>query len=1542
MWAVRDRYGGQELALKVLTAGYGGAEVDALVREAVALSGLEGLGLPRVFAFGRLSDGRPYLVRELVDGRSLEAALASRDDAPTLERAVEWLAQAADVLTHLHRAGLLHGDIKPANVIVRADDSVTLVDLGLAAAWQDRGAVPEGLTPHYAAPEVLAGQGLTARSEVYSLGVVLREILVGARRSISADVGAAEVGGATDVGAAADTEGPTGTASESGSPLEAELVAELEHVVGRATQSDPAARYPSADELASALRHSARLPPPEPVPPDERWPVEGMDRAAAELLSAIGEMKPGALLRVQGPVGSGRTTLLRRVTWTLAMRGTSVVWLDEASCGSPEAVTRELGEGRGSDVVVVDAPEPGVRAQGPLQRLLRQQLERGARVVVVGDLELGVGSAAQLFDMPALDPVAARRLLRRAMPSLTDAMVQRVLEATGARPGPLRQLVARAGAAPLTSAQDLEQLLAWDEELSDAPEEPRQAAAFFLERGRFIQARAALDRDQALDSERAWLEARWQLGAGSAAKALEVLDQAAADGEGSSGTEPATGEIAAQLRACRGRALLGVGRYADALEVLAGAETWPERARLEALAYRGLAQSLLGDHRASHATLEAALEEAQRVGAVRLEALVASSHATALWRAEQLVDAAQMFRRAITAAERVGDAGILSSAQINLAALLKVRGELAPALEMLESAVDTARRSGRRATLHQALLNLANADLYLGRLERARSSMSAIDEAALSPVARAQLIGLRAELAEREGRADEALELYGACEAAWSALGRKRDAAEATLEALLLAVRSPSFDRKVLEGRLAFARGLLGEQDAHGPLLLIAEARLRLANGDDAGADAQCELAAKAAEAVGQREWLWRSLEVQAEVLERTGRAQRARRARQRALEVVEEIGASLPRDLREVYWNDPRRRALRQSAAEPDRVLREAQRAAVLPFLQTAHAGAGVAAVSRLTQTPLEQRLARILAVNHELAGEIDVARLCRRIVAHAAELLGADRAFLLLRRGEEPLEVQATFGVGADAQREFSSSVARRVVASGEPLVSIDAARDGRLEGYASVHRRMVRAVACVPILDPRGTVVGALHLETRGAPSPHFADELPTLRAFADQAAIALENARLLSELRARTDELETSNRQLAAARERLEEVLEARTARLKEARRELRTTRKALEANYTYEGLVGTSAPMRRLYAMIERIKQTDVPVLITGESGTGKEMVARAIHQSSPRSSGKFLGVNCGAIPEQILESELFGHVRGSFTGADRDRKGLFREANGGSLLLDEIGETPAKMQAGLLRVLQEGKVRPVGGQAEEAVDVRVIFATNRDLEALVEAGRFREDLLYRIRVVELRLPALRERSEDIPQLVDHFFTRFATRFDRPKKVLSRDALQCLLGHPWPGNVRQLENALLNAWVLSEGDVIEAEDLDLPSSGPTSAVPGFAIPGSAPLAPASRSSSAGSTRSFPPAPPRSAPAHAATSGSAPPSLPPATLRGSSAVRELQEATESKRQTASQHRRDERQRIVDALNACNWNRVKAAELIGMPRRTFYRRLHEYGIQ
>jgi DNA-binding NtrC family response regulator len=242
-------------------------------------------------------------------------------------------------------------------------------------------------------------------------------------------------------------------------------------------------------------------------------------------------------------------------------------------------------------------------------------------------------------------------------------------------------------------------------------------------------------------------------------------------------------------------------------------------------------------------------------------------------------------------------------------------------------------------------------------------------------------------------------------------------------------------------------------------------------------------------------------------------------------------------------------------------------------------------------------------------------------------------------------------------------------------------------------------------------------------------------------------------------------------------------------------------------------------MRRVLEQLDRITDSTANVLVEGESGTGKELVARAIHFNGERRGGPFIGVNCAALPETLLESELFGHVRGAFTGADRDKKGLLVEANGGTLFLDELGEMPLGTQAKLLRVIQEREVRPVGAARSVPFDLRLVCATHRDLVAEVAAGRFREDLYYRIAVVGVKLPALRERAEDIPVLALAILERLGQDANRPVPVLDSSALRLLTSQPWPGNVRQLENTLTRAFVLNSSARLGATDLMPPQVGP---------------------------------------------------------------------------------------------------------------------------
>jgi transcriptional regulator with GAF, ATPase, and Fis domain len=870
----------------------------------------------------------------------------------------------------------------------------------------------------------------------------------------------------------------------------------------------------------------------------------------------------------------------------------------------------------------------------------------------------------------------------------------------------------------------------------------------------------------------------------------------------------------------------------------------------------------------------------------RVLSVALSSMAFSLQRQGKLDEARPAYEEALAHAEHAGDAGTVATTRLNLAGIAKAQSELAQAIVHLEAAVDMGRRSGRRATLRQALLNLANLDLYLGRLSRAQVSIEqlAAERPDLPPSFAAQLLALEAEGAVKGRDFLRAEALCMACARAYEAMGRAVDAAEAKLESIfarLGRVGPGPAPGEVgdLGARLADAEAALADVSAHRAALELARGRVAAATGDAARAREAYDRSVEAAHATGKRDWLARAYQARAALLADEGQYLAARRDRESALAVLEEIASRLPRDLREVFWDDPTRRSLR------DLETSKHQPSGGAPSPAPAYAGPpGASMHSRITQ----DRLARILEINREIAGTYDLKRLLERVTDHAIALLAAERGFVILKSTREgaqnALSIHASRDQeGDDPHARFSQSIAERVIRTGEPVVTTSARDDARMADYLSVHQLMLQSIACVPIRARSSGVIGALYLETRLRPAATFADDLPLLVALADQAAIAIETARLMGENERRAADLESANRELIAARTKLEELLGHRTAQLQQTRRDLRSVRAVIKSHFGYEGLVGTSEAMRRVYALIDRVKDTDVPVLLTGESGTGKEIIARAIHNASPRAKRPFLAINCGAIPEHLLESELFGHVRGAFTGADRDRKGLFREATEGTVLLDEIGEMPHKMQAGLLRVLQEKVVRPVGGAREEPVDTRVIAATHRDLAGMVERGAFREDLFYRLNVIQVRVPSLRERLDDIPILVDHFLGIFAARYGRERRSVSRAAIKMLTSYRWPGNVRQLENALLNAWVLSDAPELEPEDFELTDLPVAAGRPSVAAPS------------------------------------------PAVVGSLDA-----------------HKANERDRILQALSSSNWNRVRAAEIVGMPRRTFYRRLKEYGIQ
>lgn len=458
--------------------------------------------------------------------------------------------------------------------------------------------------------------------------------------------------------------------------------------------------------------------------------------------------------------------------------------------------------------------------------------------------------------------------------------------------------------------------------------------------------------------------------------------------------------------------------------------------------------------------------------------------------------------------------------------------------------------------------------------------------------------------------------------------------------------------------------------------------------------------------------------------------------------------------------------------------------------------------------------RLYRMLDINKLITSEHHVNQLLEVILDTIVELSGAERAFLILREeGALRIRIARNFDREAIQEPEFkiSHSIAEEVLRTGKPVLSVDAMNDPNLPAAGSVTDLKLRSIACLPFRR-RKEVIGGVYFDNRFETHAFLESDLPLLQGFADQAAIAIENARLFEENQEREEELRGSRDEIRRLNDALRERVEKQYEELRKVKQDYLDAQKNITWKHDFSSIIGDARAMREVFSVLDRILDTNESILLQGESGTGKELVARAIHFNSSRAKkGKFIGENCGAIPDSLLESELFGHEKGAFTGATSTKKGLFELAHKGTLFLDEIGDTSLEMQKKLLRALQEGEIRRVGGREIIRTDARLVSASNRDLADLVKAGSFREDLFYRVNVVKITLPPLRDRKEDIPPLVDHFLERIAKENGTPKTRIDDDALRVLKNHSWPGNVRELENEIRRAAALSDGD-ITAESL----------------------------------------------------------------------------------------------------------------------------------
>ena len=789
----------------------------------------------------------------------------------------------------------------------------------------------------------------------------------------------------------------------------------------------------------------------------------------------------------------------------------------------------------------------------------------------------------------------------------------------------------------------------------------------------------------------------------------------------------------------------------------------------------GVAASYRGDLTGAREHLAQAAKGHREAGRVRAAARSASYRALADYRAGDTAAAADGYREALVLAERCGAADLIVYAAQNLGVATHQRGDLGEAAASYERGLALSVALGDTATEATLRTNLAKLYGDLGLLDRAtdtaRQAEGLANAAGLGLIA-GTATSVQAEVALWRGQGELAAGLLARARGAFGEEAT-REVAETDLHQAE-AHRLMDDRAAALEALEAVATALdaLGDVEDLRSRLALGRAKLALDDGRLGEAISGFEEAGRLARSSGQREldaecraWCYRACRAQGADALADEHAAAARR-------LWERTAVSLPPERAEAYWRHPVRRMV--PAAAPR--------------------GATVG--------PEAERFRRLLDINKRLSSSLDPETILPIAIDSALELTGAERGFVILAPEGDELRVAAARNIDPDEgddDARFSQSIAQQVIAGGAPVITVDAQSDERFVSQKSVHAMQLKSVVGVPIIAPSG-VIGALYLDHRFRRGIFGSEQVALLEAFADQVAIALENARLHQQLAARTAELDALTRGQA-------EQIDDLTARVL-------SQQQALETRYDYRNILGTSPAMQTVFKVLDRVIASDVPVLIQGESGTGKELIAKAIHFNGERRDRRLVSINCGALPENLLESELFGYVRGAFTGASDDRDGLFVAARGGTLFLDEVGEMPPSMQVKLLRALQEREVTPLGTAEAVPVDVRIVAASNRRLREEAEAGRFREDLYYRLGVVEVWMPPLRERGGDIALLVQALVKQAAEETGAPEPRFSKRALEALLDHPWPGNVRELENVVTKAVLLAEGGMVDVGDLGL--------------------------------------------------------------------------------------------------------------------------------
>ncbi|MGE4158509.1 MAG: sigma 54-interacting transcriptional regulator [Planctomycetota bacterium] len=1367
VYKVRDESSGDVLALKLFDPSEPGSR-----GELSALMELRHASLARL-----VTVGQDYFTMEHVEGKSLDKVLL-----PTKS----WKEMGLELLSALqavHEGGWLHGDLKPAHVVVIPGGRIKLLDFGLASRERS-GNIRMGGTPGYVAPEILRGQPADVRSDLYACGAILYLMATGHKAFDGSSV--QEI----LLRQASSDPPPPHSLNPRLSRADSDLILKL-------MQRDPALRPSSAASAMTSLGGESKEARRDLLQSPLLGQDKLIDRLGRLLQSAVGGK--GRFILLHGEEGVGRSRLLEQLAGEARILGlrSHVVRIRPWSSTSHQQVIQALSEGLGMNLGNGDeairtlqetTPPPGLQtrvlllddvqdAEASTLELVEAVAALCARtplyVVMAWRDGLIHGSAFHSLPSVSRSPAFHDALLPRLDKDSMEAIVRSTLGQDTPPAGLCDKLLEHAQGKPKALREALKTLV--------------DQGSLRFQAGRWIcDTPIRLPRSREHDQ---WLLSRF-----------EKLDDTAKTAVQASAlsSQPAPLELLEAVCSSSGAKLLGTLRDLVGAGMLVRREWgWSvpsdflAKVALESLGPEGRRKF----HRQILRIVEKARDPLQR-------ALLCWPHAL---EAGDSTRAVEELEQAISLLVKGGQ----EASSIELCRkLLKVAGQdhakaraqchlrLGQHHRRLESWEEAARELTMAMTLDPAHassprlhLSLALCRLEQGLVKEAQWHLRETRKCG-------HLDGLDLTLRILEARALSSSDpesaipiLVDACREA-EALGEGAALLDATLS--LSQLHRERGDLAASDKLLSQAKRRLSDPKAR-YLIDLETAEVALEDG-------RAGTAEQVLEDLGSHVSLileGRKLVLQSRVALAQGDFGRARQFYSRALKILPAPRVDESRDI-----------LLETATREADRAYTR-----TLEWLESeARSADGWSERIATIKTPSEtmgtaKSLSSIAAI---LNSERQLNRLFPLIMDQVVQLMGAERGFLILKEDEtKDLRFAAARNIDQKtiAQPSFavSASLAKQVLETGQAVLTRDALADERFRLSDSIHELKLRSILCCP-LRVKERIIGAVYVDNRHLSDRFTRTNLELLECVADQAALAIENARLSERILQQQAQLEKAAKRLAKRGEILEETV----ARQSKELARVRSTRDVMAS------LIGESQQMESLRETLRRASGAGLNVLLQGESGTGKNLAARALHELSDRSQGPFEILSCASMNADLMASELFGHIKGAFTGAHANREGLFSRTDGGTLFLDEVDEMPEAMQAQLLRVLESGQFNPVGSTETRDVSVRVIAATTSDLAKRVDQGQFRRDLFFRLAGITLTLPPLRERAEDVPVLFLHFLNETAERYGKPTPTVEPACMAALKALPWSGNVRELRH--LSERLVSMEEKTSITPSDVPSYG----------------------------------------------------------------------------------------------------------------------------